>query len=173
MSDQSQMMKALREARLAEASQLDSILALQDARALRLDALRAELVPQLANNAAARAMFDLNVQTGATPRLWIDLVSFVVMEPDSRTYRLVQDHEDRRSTLFETRDLQHMVQFATKYLAHRIIAREKAALGITAMPMGSGKVHTRMDLVYVWVTGCVFGVLAMLVCAMLLGRTSL
>jgi hypothetical protein len=170
MADHDRLTAALKDARLAEAAQLESILGLRDAKSLRLEALRAAMMPRLAGHPEARALFELNVQPGANPRLWIDLVSSVVMEPDPRTYRLVQDRDGQRETLFETTDINQMVPFVTRYLAHRMVAHEKAAAGISAGLSGKVNGYSLGALVYVWLTGCAFGVLALLVAAMLLGK---
>jgi hypothetical protein len=82
---------ALKKARVAEAAQLEAALNIRDARALRLESLRDAVQERLGANVQARAFFDLTVQPGVRPKLWIDLISSVVMEPDPRSYRLVQD----------------------------------------------------------------------------------
>jgi hypothetical protein len=170
MVDRDQLTAALKDARMAEAAQLESLMGLRDAKSLRLEALRTALLPSLVGHPDIRALFELNVQPGVNPRLWIDLVSSVVMEPDPRTYRLIQDRDSQRETLFETSDINHMVPFVTRYLAHRMVAHEKAAAGIpnTSVAVQSG--YSLGALVYVWVTGCTFGVLGLLVIAMLLGK---
>ncbi len=170
MADQREFTKALREARLAAASKLDATLDLADARALRLDALRADLLPLVEGNAEARALFNLNVEPGATPKLWLDLISSVVMEPDPRTYRLLQDQDNRRETLFESSDMKAMSGYIVKYLAHRIIAHEKLARGSAPQPGEALKSYTLVDLIYVWMTGAIVGVLGLLIVAMLMGR---
>ena len=165
-------MKALREARLAAASKLDATLDLADARALRLDALRADLLPMVEGNADARALFNLNVQPGATPKLWLDLISSVVMEPDPRTYRLLQDQDNRREMLFESSDMKEMSAYIVKYLAHRMIAHEKMARGLLPMVENSSKSYSLVDLIYVWITGAIVGVLGLLIAAMHMGKLS-
>ena len=166
MAEQLELTKALRQARLAEASKLDATLDLRDARALRLDALRAELMPLLVD-ASAGSLFELNIQSGDKPKLWLDLISSVVMEPDPRTYRLVQDQDNRRDIFFESTDLKAMVGYVVKYLAHRIITHEKMARGLAVPQLEK---YSLVDLVFVWVTGCAFGVLALLIAAMLMGK---
>ncbi len=169
---QQELTKALREARLASAAKLDATLGLSDARALRLDVLRAELAPVVATSEEAKALFDLNVQPGETPKLWLDLISSVVMQPDARTYRLVQDQDNRRETLFETTDVNEMAAHIVKYLAHRIVVHEKMVRGHSPMPDTVLKAYSVVDLVYVWVTGAAFGVLGLMIAAMLLGKLS-
>jgi hypothetical protein len=170
MADQDRLTAALKDARLAEAAQLDSIMGLRDAKSLRLEALREAVEPALVGHPEARALFDLNVQPGAYPRLWIDLVSSVVMEPDPRTYRLVRDRDHQRETLFETSDIEQMAPFVTRYLAHRLIAHEKTSSGISdaRLPVVNG--YSLGALIYVWTTGCAFGALGLLTVAMLLGK---
>lgn len=172
MADQHELTKALREARLAAASKLDATLDLADARALRLDALRADLLPLIEGNADARALFNLNVQAGATPKLWLDLISSVVMEPDPRTYRLLQDQDNRREMLFESSDMKAMSAYIVKYLAHRMIAHEKMARGGLMTPENMQKSYSLVDLLYVWVTGAMVGILGLLITAMLMGKLS-
>jgi hypothetical protein len=172
MVEQLEFSKALREARLASATKLDAVLGVADARALRLDALRAELAPTIAGNADAKALFDLNVQAGETPKLWLDLISSVVMEPNPRTYRLVQDQDSRRETLFETDDLKAMAAYIVKYLAHRLVAHEKMARGASTLQPKFQKSYSAIDLVYVWITGAAVGVLGLMVVGMLLGKLS-
>ncbi len=172
MVEQSQFSKALREARLASAAKLDAVLGVADARALRLDALRAELAPIISENAEAKALFDLNIQAGETPKLWLDLISSVVMEPNPRTYRLVQDQDNCRETLFESDDLKAMTAFIVKYLAHRLVAHEKLVRGVSPMPNSFQKSYTAVDLIYVWITGAVVGILGLMIVGMLLGKLS-
>ena len=170
MAVEQELTIALREARLASAAKLDATLGLSDARALRLDALRAELAPIVAASADAKALFDLNVQAGEAPKLWLDLISAVVMEPDPRTYRLVQDQDSRRETLFETANINEMSAHIVKYLAYRIVAHEKMARGLSPAPNDPQKAYSVVDLVYVWITGAAFGILGLMIAAMLLGK---
>ncbi len=170
MTEQDKLTAALREARLAESAQLESILNLRDAKSLRLEALRASLVPLVSGHTEALKLFELNVQPGANPRLWIDLVSSVVMEPDPRTYRLVQDHDGQRETLFESAHLQQTVDFLTRYLAHRIVIHDRAKAGISNPYKDSRSGYSLGSLIYVWITGCTFGILGLLVAAILLGK---
>jgi hypothetical protein len=172
MAAQDELTKALREARLASAAKLDATLGLSDARALRLDALRAELAPIIAANADAASLFNLTVQAGETPKLWLDLISSVVMEPDPRTYRLMQDQDNRRETLFESSNMSDMRAYTVKYLAHRIVAHEKMAHGLSPMLGPVQKAYSVVDLVYVWITGATFGILGLMIVAMLLGKLS-
>jgi hypothetical protein len=170
MVDRDRLTLALKDARLTEAAQFEAILDLRDAKSLRLEGLRIALLPALSNHPTARKLFDLNVQPGTNPRLWIDLISSVVMEPDPRTYRLLQDHNSQRQVLFETEDADEMTQFLMRYLAHRIIAHERAEAGASLAVLSPAKGYSLGEMIYVWATGLAFGVLGLMVTAMLLGR---
>ena len=160
---------SLRKARLAEAARLDALQNVGDARGLRLAALRESLLPHLKGHPLAEGFNELMLQPGDTPRLWIDLISSVVVEPDTRNYRLQQERDGRRDVLNETDDLHDMSQAVLRYIAHRVIAREKAAATQTIPSGDSGAGYNLGEMVYVWFTGAALGVLAMLVAAILLG----
>jgi hypothetical protein len=167
-----QFTEALRKARLAEAAQLDALANVKEARGLRLTALRESLLPHLKGHPLAEGFSELTLQPGETPRLWIDLISSVVVEPDTRNYRLEQDRDGRREVLHETDNLKDMSEAVLRYIAHRVIAREKAAAGQPLPAADSRQGYNLHELVYVWFTGAALGVLAMLVIAILLGILS-
>jgi hypothetical protein len=164
-----QFTQALRKARLAEAAQLDALENVRDARGLRLAALRENLLPHLKGHPFAEGFAELAILPGETPRLWIDLISSVVVEPDTRNYRLEQNRDGRREILAESDNLQEISGAVLRYIAHRVIAREKAAAGQGKPVTDSPKGYNLGELVYVWFTGAALGVLAMLVLAILLG----
>ena len=116
---------ALRQARLAEAAHFDAVLALRDAKSIRLQILKDDLAVIVAATPEARETFDLALVPGDPPRLWIDLVTSVIMEPDPRTYRLVQDSQSGRDVLLETGERAEMLERLKLLMAHRIIARER------------------------------------------------
>jgi hypothetical protein len=170
MAEHDQLTLALKEARLAQSSYLDSLMDLRDAKSLRLDALREAVAPLLAKHPDARALFDLNVQQGVSPRLWVGFISSVVMEPDPRTYRLVQDRDSLRESLYETKNMNQMADFLTRYLAHRLIAHEKLASAVAPAPRGAFSEVSLTGLGFIWISGFAFGALALLGFAMLLGK---
>ena len=172
MADVNAFMKALKQARLAEAAQLDAALDLRDARFLRLDALRDALLPQLKLNSQAHSLFELSVQAGEKPRLWLDLISVIEMEPDPKTYRLLQGRQGARECLFETRDADQMTAYALKYLAHRLIAQDKLSSNLQSLPQIEAPMgrYGIWDLAYVWFTGVLLGALGLLAWAMAIGR---
>ncbi len=72
----------LRAARLAEAAHFEAALHLRDAKSIRLQLLKDDLMPSVAASPLARDLFDLALIPGEPPRLWIDLITHVEMEPD-------------------------------------------------------------------------------------------
>ena len=152
---------ALRRARSAEAAHFEAVLALSDAKALRLQVLKDDLDAVVAASPEARQAFDLALVAGDNPRLWIDLITSVIMEPDPRTYRLVLDGHNGRETLFETADRAEMVEKIKVHMAHGIIARwRKAAVPVIE---GAGAVGYSADsLILAWLAGLSLGALALL-----------
>ena len=106
---------ALRKARLAEAAHFEAVLGIKDSKSLRLQVLKDDIAPLIAATPEAANIFDLALVPGEPPRLWRDLISFVVMEPDYRTYRLQQDNQGGREALFETADRAEMVNYLKTY----------------------------------------------------------
>lgn len=172
MATHDQFNEALRKARIAEAAHLDALHNVRDARGLRLAALRESILPHIAGHPLAEGFSELNLQQGDMPRLWIDLISSVVVEPDTRTYRLVQDVDGNRVTLHESQSLEDMSRAVLRYIAHRVIAREKAAAGSAPRTIESVHTYRLGEMVYVWFTGAALGVLTMLIVAILMGLLS-
>ena len=119
--------EALREARLAEAAHFEAALELRDSKSLRLQLLKDDFCRWSMSSPEARELFDLALVPGEPPKLWIDLISSVVMEPDPRSYRFLQHRQDRREILFETADRELMAAAIRRHMAHRLVARERQA----------------------------------------------
>lgn len=164
--------EALRRARAAEAAHHDAVLDLRDAKALRLQVLKDELVPLIAGNPDALALFDLAMTPSEPPRLWLDLISGVVMEPDARTYRLTQDSQFGRDILFETADRALMIEHVKQHMAHRIIARERQRGG-AAVPRAEARGHSGLIVAFAWLAGFATGALILLIAVALLGNVNL
>lgn len=167
MADIDHMNVAIKQARAAESAQFEAMLSLSDARILRLENLLEIMTQRLSRNSKLGELFELNVQQGIKPKLWIDLVSAVVMEPDPSTFRLTQDSELGRETLFETADTGQMADYVVRYLAQRVVLREKA---LATKAVAAPAPYTSRDMIYVWLTGCVFGAMVLLTLAMYLKK---
>jgi hypothetical protein len=158
---------ALREARLAEAAHFEAVLDLRDSKSLRLQLLKDELLPTVQSSPEAQSLFDLALVPGDPPKLWIDLISYVVMEPDPRTYRYMQDRQDGRETLFESGDRKAMADEIKRHMAHRLVARERNAASARQAPAIPG--YSSGALWLAWTSGFAFGALILLILAIYLG----
>lgn len=164
--DRDGLADALREARLAEAAHFEAALDLRDSKTLRLQILKDELVPTVQSSPEARDLFDLSLLPGDPPKLWVDLTAYVVMEPDHRTYRLLQDRQDSRDILFEGRDRDEAAAAIRRHMAHRLVARERQLP--TSGPI-SATGYSSATLILAWVSGFAFGALALVAAALYFG----
>jgi hypothetical protein len=166
MQDRDGLADALREARLAEAAHFEAALDLRDSKTLRLQILKDELLPTVQATPEARELFDLTLLPGEPPKLWVDLTSYVVMEPDYRTYRVLQDRQDSRDILFEGVDREQAAAAIRRHMAHRLVARERQT-AISAPVLGTG--YSSATLILAWVSGFAFGALALVAAALYTG----
>ena len=117
---------ALRRARIDSAAQSGVLADLRGAEIARLEILREQLEPVLAQLPRNCDMFDVAVSPGERPRLFIDQIGFVELAHDQRTYRFLQDTRHGRIKICENDKLDAVVEAITAYIAHRLIEREKA-----------------------------------------------
>jgi hypothetical protein len=157
--------EALRNARAAEAAHLEAVYAFNDAKSLRLQTLKDELAVFIAGSPEAPGTFELVLVPGDSPRLWIDLVTSVVMEPDPKTYRLVQHGEGRRDIVLETADRAEMLQQVKLIIAHGTIARKR----LKPAPGLNRQCYSVSALTLTGLGGFLLGVLTLLVGAIYLG----
>ena len=99
---------------------------LRDAELARLEILNEALDSLFAQVPEQVDLFDRGISQGETPRLWVDVVAYVVMGRDKRVYRLVQDTRFGRKVLAESHDVSVMVDAVTDYIARRMVEREQA-----------------------------------------------
>ena len=152
---------ALRKARAAEAAHYEAVYALNDARHLRLQVLKDELSPFFADASALSDTIELVLVPSDPPRLWLDLVTSIIMEPDPRTYRLVQDRQGTRETLLETENRQEVVKAVRQHIAHRIIERQRQ-LSPVRLTEVNGPRFSSASLVLAWIAGFALGALGLL-----------
>jgi hypothetical protein len=118
--------EALRKARVEQADRTGVVVDLHDAEIARLELLSDALDPLFEQIPAEIDLFDRGLSRGETPRLWIDPVAHVDMGRDKRVYRLLQDTRYGRKVLAETGNVIEIVNAVTKYVAQRMIERERA-----------------------------------------------
>jgi len=127
--------EALREARIEAATRTGVVVDLRDAEMARLELLHDELDPVFAEIPSDIELFDRGISRGDTPRLWIDAVAHVEMGRDKRIYRFVQDSRFGRVVLAESQASRDIAEAVTKYVARRMIDRERMLAGEELSPV--------------------------------------
>ena len=117
---------ALRKARMDSAERTGVVVDLHDAEVARLELLNEALDPLFADIPMEIDLFERGITRGETPRLWVDAIAHVHMGRDKRIYRFVQDTRYGRKVLAESVNIPEMVEAVTKYVAQRMIERERA-----------------------------------------------
>ena len=117
---------ALHRARIEAADRTGVVVDLRDAEVARLEILNEALDPLFAQVPEQIDLFDRGISQGETPRLWFDVVAYVVMGRDKRIYRFVQDTRHGRIVLAESHEMPAIVEAVTDYVARRMVEREHA-----------------------------------------------
>src|SRR5215813_1780909 len=117
---------AVREARIEAAERSGVVVDLRDADVARLELLNDALDPLFREIPDDIELFDRGVSKGDVPRLWVDVVAHVEMGRDKRQYRFVQDTRYGRAVLAESYEVPAMVDAITRYVARRLVERERA-----------------------------------------------
>jgi hypothetical protein len=160
--------EALRQARIDSAERTGLILEMRDAEAARLEILNDALDPVFADIPQGVEIFDRGVSRGDVPRLWIDIVASVLMGRDKRTYRFVQDTRYGRKVLHESADIPDMAKAITRYVAARLIERERAL--VNGRQVSRGDIRRRPWRAFgMFVLGFVIGLAALLLAALIFG----
>lgn len=159
--------REVRRARLAQAAHFDALVSIRDAQTLRLAALHDELTARMRDEPRLKALLPLQMDTGFPPRLWLDDISYVEMEPDPRSFRLVRQDPSGHVTIAETREMREITSRIRTYAAHRLVEIERLAGGTS-----NGNSKSVSQLIMVWLAGFTFGVLALLAAGVLLGKVN-
>jgi hypothetical protein len=165
---------AVREARIEAAERSTVVVDLRDADVARLELLNEALDPLFKDVPANVELFDRGLSRGDVPRLWIDMIAHVEMGRDKRQYRFVQDTRYGRAVLAESYELPVIVQAVTRYVARRLIERERALADdapfgqATAQKMVEHERRRgRLRAVRTFIYGVIIGIAALFVLAML------
>lgn len=118
--------EAVRAARIESAERVGVVVELRDAELARLELLNEALDPIFKEIPADIDLFDRGLSRGDTPRLWIDAIAFVEMGRDKRHYRFLQDTRYGRKILSESSEIGETTGHITRYLARRLVERERA-----------------------------------------------
>ena len=117
---------AIRRARLEAAERSDVLAELRGAEMARLEMLAEALEPLYAQLPDDIDIFDAGVVPGERPRLFVDMIGFVELANDKRTYRFVQDTRHGRVIIRQSDRADTMVGAITDYISQRLLERERA-----------------------------------------------
>lgn len=117
---------SVRRARVEAAEQAQVLADLRNGEIARLEMLAEAIRPVLAQVPEEVDLFDVGVAAGQRPRLFVDMIGFVEMARDRRTYRFLQDTRHGRLTLLESERIEQVTQAVADYVARRLLEREKA-----------------------------------------------
>lgn len=128
-SGDGRLRSALEVARDQQAVRFDAIEEVRALDAARLQALADDLEAVFDDVPQGHDLFICQVVPGDPPRLWVDLLSYVAMDDDGRTYRFVMNGRSGREILAESSEISEISGHVVAYIAHRIIDIERAGAG--------------------------------------------
>ena len=170
--------EALRKARVDQAERTGVVVDLHDAEVARLEILNEALDPLFEEIPAAIDLFDRGISRGETPRLWIDAIAHIGMGRDKRLYRFLQDTRYGRKVLAESLNVAEMADAITKYVAQRMIERERALVDST-LPLRDVKQDARLErrrrrrrAIRAFLFGLIIGFATLIAAALLFGPKS-
>jgi hypothetical protein len=117
---------AIRRARVESAEQSQAVADLREAEVARLELLLEAIRPVLDQAPEGVELFDPGIAYGERPRLFLDMIGFVDMGHDRRTYRFFQDTRHGRVLIAESALIERIVAAMTNYIARRLVEREQA-----------------------------------------------
>lgn len=120
---------AVREVRIAQSERNDVVVDLREAEQARLELLAEALESVSKDLPPDHDQLLLGILPGQPPRYWVDATSFVAMGRDKRQYQFIKDTRLGRTVLAESASLEVMVDAITRYVAERIVERERAVEG--------------------------------------------
>jgi hypothetical protein len=120
---------AIRDVRLNAAERGDVVVELREASRARMEMLAAELEPTIQSIPVDDDQFDFALSSGQNPRLFIDATAHIGLARDRLTYRFVRDSRLGRVVLEESRDLKAIADRVTRYVAERIVERQRVMDG--------------------------------------------
>jgi len=126
----SKLRDAMRKARVAQTVRNDVIVDLRETELARLEVLADTLAPVFAELPKDAEQFECSLVAGGTPRLWIDMLAFIDMGRDKRTYRFVSDTRSGRQIMLETTNVADIADKVTNYIAHRLVERERSLAAV-------------------------------------------
>jgi hypothetical protein len=120
------LVASIRQARVENAERADAIADVRELEIVRLKALESALEPVVDQAPQGVDLFDLALTESEHPRLFVDMIAFVDMAHDKRTYRFFQDTRNGRVLMAESQSLDTIVAAVADYVARRLVERERA-----------------------------------------------
>ena len=117
---------ALRRARIENAERAGAIAELREIELGRLALLESALQKVVRQAPPGVDLFDLTLARGDRARVFLDMVAFIEMARDRRTYRFFQDTLYGRVMIAESPKIDTIVAACTNYVARRLVERERA-----------------------------------------------
>jgi len=117
---------SIRQARVENAERADAIAEVRELEIVRLKALESALEPVVDQAPQGLDLFDLALTQSEHPRLFLDMIAFVDMAHDKRTYRFFQDTRNGRLLMAESQSVDTIVAAVADYVARRLVERERA-----------------------------------------------
>ena len=122
----SSLQAAVRRARLENAEQSEVVAELREVEIARLELLLEAIRPVLDQAPQGVELFDPGIDRGGRPRLFLDMIGFIDLGHDRRTYRFFQDTRHGRVLIAESPQIDRIVAAVTNYVARRLVERERA-----------------------------------------------
>jgi hypothetical protein len=117
---------SIRQARIENAERADAIAEVRELEIVRLKALQSALESVVDQAPQGVDLFDMALTESEHPRLFLDMITFVDMAHDKRTYRFFQDTRGGRVLLAESQSVDTIVAAVSDYVARRLVERERA-----------------------------------------------
>jgi len=121
--------KAMNEIRASQADHDDVVVELKHAKLSRLELLVDDLKPVIDDIPKDNEQFEFAVTRGNSPRVWVDMTSFVRLAGEGREYEFVKDTRMGRVVLLRDASRTRIGEFITKYIAERLLERERMIEG--------------------------------------------
>ena len=125
----SDLAEAMEQVRDNQATKDDVVVDMKQATHGRLEMLAQDLQPVFQELPSENDQFEFSLTDGETPRLWIDMTSFVRMGRDRGVFEFIKDTRMGRTILAQSDDREKMAKMVTSYVAERILERERMIEG--------------------------------------------
>jgi len=116
---------SIRQARFENAERADAIAEVRELEIVRLKTLESALEPVIDQAPQGLDLLDMALTQSEHPRLFLDMIAFVDMARDKRTYRFFQDTRGGRVLMAESQSIETIVAAVADYIARRLVERER------------------------------------------------